>query len=196
MSMSRVCPFCFRQEGIRANFGSDRAAEAEFHNQRWCKCGYSSSEEAMQDQDLGFLDPRWIKIAKFFLNEYYLRIGQGRIQNKDEHVRFFLKLLKSSASNYRTTIELTSRNENDKFQYIHDGKPTNKPKLNIFDNESDLGNLPESVVIDSFNHTLFRSHNQLKIQNDKLKKSDTIKTVIIVIMTLLIIVLMVVMFFG
>jgi hypothetical protein len=40
-------------------------------------------------QDLGFTDKRWVGIVRYFLNEYYLRIGQGAIPNKDEHARFF-----------------------------------------------------------------------------------------------------------
>lgn len=59
MSMQRVCHNCYRTEGIRANFGNDREAEAAYHRRIWCDCGYSSPEEMMKDQDLGFDDPRW-----------------------------------------------------------------------------------------------------------------------------------------
>lgn len=106
MSMNRVCPICYRKESIRFNFGNNREAESDFHKQKWCDCGYSSGEEMMKDQDLGFTDSRWVGIVKYFLDNYFLRIGQGAISNKDENARFFLKLLKSSANNYRLSIEL------------------------------------------------------------------------------------------
>ena len=43
MSMQRLCRKCGVYEGIRCNFGDNREAEAEFHNQDWhdcanCKC--------------------------------------------------------------------------------------------------------------------------------------------------------------
>ena len=84
MSTNRVCQICYREENVRYNFGNDFEAENEFHMRTWCDCGYSSGEEMMLDQDLGFSDNRWVCIVKYFLNEYYLKIRQGAITNKDD----------------------------------------------------------------------------------------------------------------
>jgi hypothetical protein len=146
--MNRICPNCFREEGVRFNFGGNSAVEAEFHSQHWCNCGYSSPEEMMQDQDLGFDDPRLVLIAKHFLNEYYLRLKQGKINNKDEHIRFFLKLLKSTANNYRLSIELINRKDNEDYEYVYDGKSKKEHRINIFDSSYDLEEVPEIVKFD------------------------------------------------
>lgn len=195
MSMNRVCPICYREEGVRLNFGNNRDAEAEFHRQHWCDCGYSSTKEMMQDQDLGFVDSHWVEIVKYFLNEYYLRIAQGSISTKDEHIRFFLKLLKSSASNYRLSIELKLKNENEDFEYIYDGKPKKKPRKNIFDNTSDLEHFPERVVLDTLNDNLLNSYNQAQLKITELKKNDIKKNQLIASLIVLLIVVGVIAIF-
>jgi hypothetical protein len=167
--MNRICPNCFRKEGIRINFGGNFADEAGFHRQHWCNCGYSSSEKMMQDQDLGFDDPRWVRIVKYFLNEYYLRISQGKILNKDEHIRFFLKLLKSSANNCQLSVELIPRKTNEDWEFIYEGKPKKKPHVNIFDNSYDLEHLPEKVIL-TVNNDLLRKYNQSQQIIMELKK--------------------------
>lgn len=88
MSMPRRCPNCYRTEGIRANFGYDREAEAAYHRRKWCDCGYSSPEEMMKDQDLGFDDPQWVFVAKHFLNLYHWELRSGRLKTKMEMVVF------------------------------------------------------------------------------------------------------------
>ena len=135
MSINRICPNCFRKENIRVNFGNNNDAEEEFHSQKWCDCGYNSPEEMMKDQDMGFEDPYWIPIAKDFIYEYHLRMQQGLINSKEENVRFFLKLLKSTANGYWFSIKLIN-NRNEKFNYesIFNGKSEHIPKTNIFDN--------------------------------------------------------------
>ena len=172
MSINRICPNCYRKEGIRFNFGPNKEAETEFHRQHWCNCGYSSPEEMMQEQDLGFDDPRWVSITKYFLNEYYLRINQGRIANKDEHIRFFLKLLKSSANNYRLSIELIPRKADEDWEFIYNGKPPKKPHINIFDDSYDLEHLPQRVILDTTNDDLLRAYNQSQQTITELKKKN------------------------
>ena len=179
MSMNRVCPICYREEGIRFNFGNNYEAESEFHKQNWCDCGYSSGEEMMKDQDLGFTDKRWVGVIKYFLNEYFLRLGQGYISNKDENARFFLKLLKSSANNYRLSIELKTRNENEEWEYIYDGKPKKQPQINIFDNSSELEDLPERVVLDSLNKNILDNYQNSQLKVDELRKNGVKKNRII-----------------
>lgn len=172
MSMSRTCPNCYRQEGVRFNFGGNYEAEADFHRQQWCSCGYSSPEEMMQDQDLGFDDPRWVGIAKYFLNEYYLRISQGRITNKDEHVRFFLKLLKSSINNYRLSAELVPRHEDEDWNYVYDGNTEKEPQANIFDGSYELEHLPTMVALDTVNDNLLRAYKQSQHKIADFEKKD------------------------
>lgn len=170
MSMYRTCPNCFQQEGIRFNFGNNHAAEAEFHREHWCKCGYSSPNEMMQDQDLGFNDPHWVPITKYFLNQYYLRISQGSIKNKDEHLRFFLKLLKSSINNYRLSAELVPRKDNEDFKLIYDGKTEKVPKINIFDNSFELERVPKMVVLDNINKEIVQAYKQSQQSITEFKK--------------------------
>ncbi len=59
-------------------------------------------------------------------------MNQGHIKNKEENVRFFLKLLKSSANNFRMTINLTPKIEGEEYEFIYDGKTKQKPRVNIF----------------------------------------------------------------
>lgn len=132
MSVSRVFPNCFRSEGVRFNFGNNREAEQSFHQEHWCNCGYSSPEEMMKDQDMGFDHPEWIRIAKYFLENYHLRLNQGLIESEEEHVRFFLKLLKSSANNVRLSIDLVDRKDGEEYDFIYNGKSDHTPKTNIF----------------------------------------------------------------
>jgi hypothetical protein len=133
MSIARRCPNCFRQEGVRFNFGDDREAEKAFHQEKWCSCGYSSPEEMMKDQDFGFDDPKWVPIAKHFLENYHNSLEQGLIHSRDEQVRFFLKLLKSSANNYYKSIDLIDRREDESYEFVYNGKPEQPPRLNIID---------------------------------------------------------------
>lgn len=131
MSMNRVCPNCFQVESSRYNFGDNRKAEREFHSEKWCDCKYNSPEEMMKDQDMGFKDPKWIAIAKDFIGKYHSSINEGYISNNEELVRFFLKLLKSSANNYHKSISLVERNEDEEWEYIYNGERAHKPKTNI-----------------------------------------------------------------
>ena len=132
MSMNRTCPNCFQKENIRVNFGGNREAEREFHSQKWCNCDYNSPDEMMIDQDMGFTDPNWIRVAKYFIKDYHLRISQGHIKTSEELVRFFLKLLKSSANNIRKSIELIDEKDDEEYGFIYEGKTKNRPKTNIF----------------------------------------------------------------
>jgi|GEM_PF-6832917 len=136
MSMSRICPNCYRKEDARFNFGDEHQAEKAFHAEKWCKCGYNSPQEMMLDQDMGFEDPLWIPIAKYFINNYTLRISQGEIRTKEEHMRFFLKLLKNSANNFNRSLELAPRDKDEAREYIYHGRTTHVVKSSIFDENS------------------------------------------------------------
>ena len=182
MSINRVCPICYQKEGVRFNFGNNREAEAEFHKRSWCDCDYSSGEQMMTDQDLGFTDKKWVGIVRYFLNEYYLRIGQGAIANKDEHVRFFLKLLKNSANKYRLSIELKSKNEDEDWEFIYNGKPKKQPQKNIFDNTFELEHLPKVVVLDTLNENILHRHKKSQEEIEELKKSNIKKNRIIAVL--------------
>ncbi|MBS9773782.1 MAG: hypothetical protein KGV59_01315 [Tenacibaculum sp.] len=154
MSVSRICPNCYRREGIRVNFGNNHSAEKEFHQQHWCDCGYSSPEEMMKDQDLGFSDAKWVLIIKDFLNTYYNIISTTVIPNKDEHLRLFLKLLKNKINWYDSSAELIPKKRNfNEFEYVRNGKPKKQPKLNIFD-DNGLEDVPNQVTITKTNYNL------------------------------------------
>lgn len=132
MSIARTCPNCYQKEGIRYNFGNDREAEKEFHSKNWCDCGYLSPNEMMLDQDMGFDDPKWIPIAKYFIKNYHDSISQGYIHNSEELLRFFLKLLQSSANNVRKSIVIVDRKEGEEYEYVFEGKAKKTPKSDIF----------------------------------------------------------------
>ena len=195
MSTNRVCQICYREESVRYNFGNDFEAENEFHMRTWCDCGYSSGEEMMLDQDLGFSDNRWVCIVKYFLNEYYLKIRQGAITNKDEHARFFLKLLKSSANNYSVTIELKSRNEYKGSEFINNGKPNRPPSKNIFDNTNELKYLPVRDILDTLNADLLRNYKESQQKMEKLIQNDFKKNRIIAGLIVILIVIGIILIF-
>lgn len=138
MSVRRICPNCYRKENKRSNFGDNIKAERKYHSEKWCNCGYNSPEEMMVDQEMGFLDPKWIPIAKFFIENYHLRLKQGEIKSKGELVRFFLKLLKSSANNFHRSIELIPIKETEKWEFIYHGRTDKKPRTDIFENEKNF----------------------------------------------------------
>ena len=130
--MSRRCPNCFQVEGVRMNFGFDSQAEKKFHAQSWCKCGYETPEEMMKDQDMGFDDPAWIPIAKYFLEQYHLRLIQGHIKGRAELVRFFLKSLKESAYYSSKSITLVDRKTDQGREWSKFGETKQKPRTDIF----------------------------------------------------------------
>ncbi|WP_242084216.1 hypothetical protein [Aestuariivivens sediminis] len=132
MSMNRVCPNCFRKENLRYNFGNNIEAEKKFHSEKWCECGYNSPKEMMLDQDMGFTDPDWIRIAKYFIENYHATLATHQFNSKDEVVRFFLKMLKYSANNIYKEIVLVNNDKNNHWENINYGKPKTKPKSNIF----------------------------------------------------------------
>lgn len=132
MSACRTCPNCYRVENTRYNFGDNKEAEQEFHKEKWCDCGYSSPEEMMQDQDMGFDDPKWIRIAKHFIPQYLRTIRRGEIESNEEGIRYFLKLLKSSAKNTYSSLELVEIKEVEKWDIVANGKSEHKPKSDIF----------------------------------------------------------------
>jgi hypothetical protein len=184
MSMQRFCPNCYRTEGVRLNFGSDRAAESQFHKQQWCDCGYFSPEEMMQDQDLGFEDPRWVQVTTTFLNEYYRRLSLGRIPTKDEHVRYFMKLLNRSLRFHGLSVEIVRYSEPAIKQ------PAKKtPKSNIFDKSFDLVHLPTIESEDTVNSELVRAYKHSRtIIDAHEKRSKRSSRVIVTLLVLLIIV--------
>jgi len=144
MSIERICPNCFQMENMRVNFGNNRQAEREFHSKKWCNCGYNSPNEMMEDQDMGFEDPYWIPIAKHFIENYHLRISQGRIKDREELVRFFLKLLKSSANNVGKSLELVERKNGGGYEFIYEGKAKKAPATAIFNDAIFTGfNFPQ-----------------------------------------------------
>jgi hypothetical protein len=107
MGGARTCPACLRSNHIYANFGDNIEAAKAYHNAKnWCKCGYESAEEMMQDQDLGFSDPYWLPIIKGCFNEFFSRYDKGLLESPEEQVRFFLKQLKYSAYNNHRSIKL------------------------------------------------------------------------------------------
>jgi hypothetical protein len=193
--MNRVCPNCYREEGIRFNFEPNIETEKAFHQENWCGCGYNSPQEMMQDQDLGFDDPHWVSLTKYFLNEYYMRLKQGKINSKDEHIRFFLKLLKSAANNYKLSIELINRKDNEDWNYVYDGKSKKNPRINIFDSSSDLTEVPKIVVFDTLNNELLNSYQQSKRAITELQKRDIRKNRWIAGLTLFLIIVVIIAIF-
>jgi hypothetical protein len=107
MGGARTCPACLRSNHIYANFGDNAEAQRAYqYANNWCKCGYTSAEEMMQDQDLGFSDPYWLPIIKHCFNEFFNRYDKGQLESPEEQVRFFLKQLKYSAYNHHRNIRL------------------------------------------------------------------------------------------
>lgn len=195
MSMQRICPNCYRTEGIRANFGNDREAEAAFHRKKWCDCGYSSPEEMMKDQDLGFDDPQWVKVSRTFLNQYYERLSLGRIPSKNEHVRYFLKLLKRSFNGEGLSVEIVRHVKKPTESQAIKKSPKSAPKSNIFDNSYDLEHLPTIESKDTVNSELVRAYKQSRTIIESYQKSNKRQgRVIITLLVLLVIVSIVAVF--
>lgn len=131
MRINRTCPKCLRQEGIIYNFGNNKAAMVAFNKKKWCKCGYNTPQEMMEDNDLGFTDETWLLIAKNFIGHYHRSYNYGFIHNSEELIRFFLKALKTTAENFSKDIVLVENNGGRKFDTINNGKPEKKPRLNV-----------------------------------------------------------------
>lgn len=79
-------------------------------------------------------------VAKYFIKNYHLRISQGHIHNSEELVRFFLKLIKTSANNINKSLEIVERKNGEEYEFISEGKANTAPKTNIF-NEVTFPNL-------------------------------------------------------
>jgi hypothetical protein len=162
MSMPRRCPNCYRTEDIRVNFGDNREAEAAFHQRKWCDCDYSSPEEMMQDQDLGFEDPKWLPVAKEFLNRYHRELRAGQLSTKGDHIRCFLISLKSSFDDYRISASLSQNGDLRTFKPSKSLSKKHKPKTDIFDSYNELGEL---ITLDK---GLYHEIGVLKRENDVL----------------------------
>lgn len=187
MSLNRICPICLQIEGIRVNFGNKQKEEQDFHNQKWCSCGYKSHSEMIIDQDLGFNDFRWVGIVKNFLNSYYKYLSQQIISNKDQHARLFLKQLQNSALKQNLSIVLKPLNTNKYIDYKIDGFPKVKPKSNIFDDTFELKHVPKKVVLDTLNENLLKEYkNSQKIIN-QLRRNDIKKNRVVVLFILILI---------
>lgn len=131
MSQIIECPNCFNEYKIHK---SPNLSEDFTPNPKgFCSCEYNSPEEMIEDYDFGFNDPKWVKIAKHFLNHYHPVINEAKIEYKDEWMRFFLKLLQSSANKFGLSIELTDIKENESWSDVLDGKTSRKLKSIIFD---------------------------------------------------------------
>lgn len=111
MSLYRICPNCFENDGLRVSF-SNIESERAYHSEKWCNCGYNSPEEMMVDRDMGFTDPKW-----FFISQYIIRNLNEKVLNLDntdnqiEMQRNFLKLLIQSARYVRASLELNDLKE-------------------------------------------------------------------------------------
>ena len=137
MGGARTCPACLRSNHIYANFGDNIEAAKAYHNAKnWCKCGYESAEEMMQDQDLGFSDPYWLPIIKHCFNEFFSRYDKGQFESPEEEVRFFLKQLKYSAYQWQHAIVLEKIPDeaidlDTEPEWPQDGKPARPTKSKV-----------------------------------------------------------------
>ncbi len=125
------CPNCYREYNLYKSRNLDKNFVP--NPKKVCSCKYNSPEEMMEDHDMGFKDPKWVKIGKYFLNHYHPVINESSIEYKDEWLRFFLKLLQSSANKYGLSLELTNIKKNESWSKVVDGKTSRKVKSMIFD---------------------------------------------------------------
>jgi len=182
MSMPRRCPNCYRTEDIRVNFGDNREAEAAFHQRKWCDCGYSSPEEMMRDQVLGFDDPKWVPIAKHFLNRYHRELRSGRLKTKNDQVRYFLRGLKSSLDNHFISATLTRNVDQNTLRSTIPLSKKPPSKTDIFEKCDDLSDL---ITLE---HGLTRENESLRKENDALVKKSNQKNRIIGALVLMLVI--------
>jgi len=182
MSMQRICPNCYRTEGIRVNFGDNREAEAAFHQRKWCDCGYSSPEEMMHDQDLGFDYPKWVPVSKHFLNRYHWELRSNRLKTKNDQVRYFLRGLKSSLDNHFISATLTRNIDQNTLRSTIPLSKKPPARTDIFENCDDLSDL---ITLD---HGLTRENESLRKENDALVKMGILKNRIIGAMALILVI--------
>lgn len=189
MGMNRVCPICYQQEAFSFNFGPNSVANAEFHQKKWCKCGYTSGEELMKDQDLGFTDNRWVGVAKSFLIDFFEKASSGGILSKDQMVRLFLKQLKNSANNYDLSIELVPIKEGEEWNFIEDGNPIHRPRKDVFNNAIDLETLPDKIILNEMKQNILNDYKKSKNNLEDLEKINIKKNRIIAFLVLMCIIL-------
>ena len=97
-------------------------------------------------------------------------LNKSSIKNKNEHLRFFLKLLKSSINNYHLSAELVPRKDNEDFKLIYNGKTEKFPRINIFKNSFELEHVPEMVVLDKLNSEILQAYNKTQQTVVEIKK--------------------------
>lgn len=111
-------------------------------------------------QDLGFEDPKWLPVAKEFLNRHHRELRTGRLSTKGDHIRCFLISLKSSFDDYRISASLSQNGDLRTFKPSKSSSKKQKPRTDIFDTHNELGEL---ITLDQ---GLYHEIGVLKKEND------------------------------
>lgn len=146
MGMPRTCPNCFAEDGLHFSFG-DFAAEISHHNTKWCKCGYETSDQMMEDLrknfKIQFKDPNWVRIAR-----EQLKLNDKKFDALTKRkISVFLNNLYSSSKRSDLNISLISKTLSDKIE-----SSTNKKQVyDAITKLKQLGKFTEGQIIQYFN---------------------------------------------
>ena len=146
MGVPRTCSNCFAEDGLHISFG-DFAAEISHHNTKWCKCGYETPDQMMEDLrknfKIQFKDPNWVRIAR-----EQLKLNEKKLDALTKRkISIFLNNLYSSSKRSDLNITLISKTLSDKIE-----SSTNKKQVaQAIQRLKEQGKFSESQLVDYFN---------------------------------------------
>ena len=146
MGVPRTCSNCFAEDGLHISFG-DFAAEISHHNTNWCKCGYETPDQMMEDLrknfKIQFKDPNWVRIAR-----EQLKLNEKKLDALTKRkISIFLNNLYSSSKRSDLNISLISKTLSDKIE-----SSTNKKQVaQAIQRLKEQGKFSESQLVDYFN---------------------------------------------
>jgi hypothetical protein len=146
MGMPRTCPNCFAEDGLHFSFG-DFVSEISHHNTKWCKCGYETPDQMMEDLrknfKIQFKDPNWVRIAR-----EQLKLNNKKLDALTKRkISVFLNNLYSSSKRSDLNISLISKTLSDKIKIS-----TNKKQVyESIQRLKDQGKFSEQQLVSYFN---------------------------------------------
>ena len=146
MGMPRTCPNCFAEDGLHFSFG-DFVAEISHHNTKWCKCGYETPDQMMEDLrknfKVQFKDPNWVRIAR-----EQLKLNDKELDALTKRkISVFLNNLYSSSKRSDLNISLISKTLSDKIE-----SSTNRKQVyQSIQRLKEQGKFSENQLVNYFN---------------------------------------------
>jgi hypothetical protein len=114
MGLPKTCPNCFANDGIFWNYDGSEEEINKIYAQKWCGCGYNSPEEMIEGLAkkyyFKFKDPKWVKLARAYIDRKNYKEGKRTIITLKE-VGEFLHDLYWSSIFQSLNIELSEKNQ-------------------------------------------------------------------------------------